>query len=402
MLRALEPQVPPLAASRRLGRPRQSVRLAFNLHCIHPVTHAPARSYSKTMPPAQLPDMIAVVTGSSGFIGSHLVDALLERGATVRALVRPETKAATRNPAVSYFSADLLDDRSVRESAIWNDATHVFHAAGVTKARTLAQFRDGNVVPTANILAALAGRSTPVSRVVVVSSQAAAGPAESSDQPVREDDALHPVEAYGRSKGEAEQAAKRYSDVLPVTIVRPAAVYGPRDVDFLKAFKQAVSRLAIHAAPRDQEMSVVYISDLVRALLLAADAPEAVGRTYFVSAKETLTWRQLYASVAGLAGTSPREVQLPALLLKLAGVAGNVFSLMTGVSLLVNTNKVALAMPKWWLCDSARVRDELGWTEEITLQHGVRDTYHWYRRAGWLNTATDRTAVAPDELGERI
>src|SRR5258706_555984 len=104
--------------------------------------------------------MIAVVTGSSGFIGSHVVDALLARGATVRVLRRPESPAS-HDPRVAQWTADLLDDRSVRESPIWKDVTHVFHAGGVTKRRTLAEFRYGNVVPTANILSALVARGRP-------------------------------------------------------------------------------------------------------------------------------------------------------------------------------------------------------------------------------------------------
>ncbi|MEP6989957.1 MAG: NAD-dependent epimerase/dehydratase family protein, partial [bacterium] len=90
--------------------------------------------------------MIAVVTGSSGFIGSHLVDALQARGATVRALVRPESRVVRQDPRVETFTADLLDDRSVRESPVWNDVTHVFHVGGVTKRRTLPEFRAGNVI----------------------------------------------------------------------------------------------------------------------------------------------------------------------------------------------------------------------------------------------------------------
>src|SRR5258708_31417615 len=118
--------------------------------------------------------MIAVVTGSSGFIGSHVVDALLARGATVRVLRRPESPAS-HDPRVAHWTADLLDDRSVRESPIWKDVTHVFHAGGVTKRRTLAEFRYGNVVPSTNILSALVPRGRPVPRFGDLSSQAAAG-----------------------------------------------------------------------------------------------------------------------------------------------------------------------------------------------------------------------------------
>ena len=343
--------------------------------------------------------MIAVVTGSSGFIGSHLVDALLARGATVRALVRRESRTKGRDSRVACFTADLLDDRSVRECLVWNGATHVFHVGGVTKRRTLAEFRDGNVVPTANILAALAARAEPVRRVVLVSSQAAAGPAESAERPVREDDPPRPVEAYGQSKVEAEQATRRYASTLPITIVRPAAVYGPRDTDFLDIFKQATKRIAVYAAPRDQLMSIVHVRDLVNAILLAADAPVAKGRTYFVGSDAPVSWGDLYAAIAILSGTRSRELQLPAPVLGLAGRAGSAFSLLTGRAVLLNVNKVALAGPKWWVCDSSRIRDELGWTAQTSVQTGLRETYLWYQREGWLRRKTTDTAIAetPEE-----
>ncbi len=328
--------------------------------------------------------MIAVVTGSTGFIGSHLVDALLARGATVRALVRCESPLASRNPRVGYWMVDLLDDRSVRECPVWEGVTHVFHVGGMTKGRTLAQFRNGNVVPTANLLSAVAAREIPLERFVLVSSQAAAGPATSPSTPVREDEPRRPVEAYGRSKGEAEDATLRYADTLPITIVRPGAVYGPRDVDFLKVFKQATGRVAVYAAHRDQAMSIVYVRDLVEAILLAAEARAAVGRTYFVADAEPVTWRTLYAEIEAASGAHPIEVQLPGPLLAFAGGAGSLFSLLTGQPVLLNSNKIALARPKWWLCDSTRIREELGWTARTPLGDGVRETYVAYCEAGEL------------------
>ncbi|HEY2026005.1 MAG TPA: NAD-dependent epimerase/dehydratase family protein [Gemmatimonadaceae bacterium] len=328
--------------------------------------------------------MIAVVTGSTGFIGSHLVDALLARGAAVRALVRPETPASRRDERVPCWEADLLDDRSVRESKIWDGATHVFHLAGVTKGRTLSHFRAGNVFPTANVLAALAARNGLKPHVVLMSSQAAAGPASSPDAPVRETDRPLPVENYGRSKLQAEQAVVRYRDDLPITILRPAAVYGPRDRDLLAVFRQASRRVALHAVPQDHAFSVVHVADLVNAALLAAERRESAGKVYFVADEEPLTWRRLYDLVALAAGAHPIQVQVPLPAVRLAARAGELVSSITGRSSNFNRNKAAMARPRWWLCDASRARAELDWTPQITLQQGVHETYLWYVNAGWL------------------
>ena len=343
--------------------------------------------------------MIAVVTGSSGFIGSHLVDALLARGATVRALVREGSYATALDPRVERSVVDLLDDRSVREAEAWEGATHVFHLAGVTKRRTLAQFRYGNVVPTANVLAAAVARGgTTPPRVVLVSSQAAAGPARAPQQPVREDDPAQPIEGYGRSKLEAEQAVRVHEGRLPVTIVRPASVYGPRDRDFLRAFRFATSPIAVHAVPRDNAFSIVHVLDLVSALLLAAEHTAAVGRTYFVANETPITWRELYATIARTASNRPAlELQLPLPALALAGIAGDALSVLTGWHSLANGHKTTLARPRWWICDPARIQSELGWHATRTLQQGIEETYLWYLQAGWMRARKPRTASVPSE-----
>lgn len=345
--------------------------------------------------------MIAVVTGSSGFIGSHLVDALLERGAEVRALVRLDSPLTARNPRVGYWTADLLDDRSVRESPVWEGVTHVFHVGGVTKRRTLAQFRDGNVVPTANLLSAVAARDVTLERFVLVSSQAAAGPASSANAPVREDHPLRPIEAYGRSKGEAEDATRRYAATVPITIIRPGAVYGPRDVDFLKVFQQASGWLAVYAAHRDQAISIVHVRDLVDAILLAAGAPAAAGRTYYVANADPVTWRTLYSLIEQVSGAHPLELQLPGPFLALAGQAGSLFSLITGRAVLLNHNKIALARPRWWLCDSSRIRAELGWYERTSLLEGVRETYLSYCTSGALRARANAPPMT-ERTEERV
>src|SRR5260221_8016729 len=140
---------------------------------------------------------------------------------------------------------------------------------------------------------------------------AGAAPREPRARPVGASLPPQTIEAYVQSKLEAEEAVSRYAGQLSVTILRPGAVYGPRDVDFLKAFKEARRRIAFHAAPRDQALSVVYVRDLVHAVLLAGDHPAASGRTYFVAAGDVVTWNHIYRGVAKLAGTVPAEIQLP-------------------------------------------------------------------------------------------
>jgi nucleoside-diphosphate-sugar epimerase len=343
--------------------------------------------------------MIALVTGSSGFIGSHLVDALLARGATVRVLVRAGAAAGPPDPRVTRFTVDLLDDRSVRESPAWADVTHVFHLAGVTKRRTLAQFRSGNVVPTANLLAAAVARGgSQTPRFVFVSTQAAGGPASSPDRPVREDDPPLPIEGYGQSKLEAEAAARRYEGQLPVTIVRPAAVYGPRDRDFLRAFRLAARSIAIHAVPRENLFSIVHVADLVDALLRAGDRPQAVGRTYCIANDAPVTWRQLYAEIAAAASRGPKfDVQLPMSAVSAAGYAGDIVSALTGWHTLANRHKTRLARPRWWLCDPSRAHAELDWISRVPLQQGVRETYLWYLAARWMRPRKQGRAPAPTE-----
>jgi len=345
--------------------------------------------------------MIALITGSSGFIGSHLVDALITRGATVRVLARAGAEPGEPDPRTTRWTVDLLDDRSVRETPAWEGVTHVFHLAGVTKRRTLAQFRNGNVVPTANLLAAAVARGggTPP-RMVFVSSQAAGGPATSADRPVREDDPPRPIEGYGQSKLEAEQAVLRYEGELPVSILRPAAVYGPRDRDFLRAFRLAARSIAIHAVPRGNRFSIVHVADLVDAIVRAGERPEAVGRVYNVANDAPVSWQELYTEVAAAASLTPAlNVQVPMAAIAAAGYAGDAVSALTGWHTLANRHKTRLARPRWWLCDPSRIRDELGWNAAIPLQRGVRDTYLWYLAARWMRprAAGRRGASAPTE-----
>ena len=130
-------------------------------------------------------------------------------------------------------------------------------------------------------------------------------------------------------------------------------------------------------------------------MLLAAERPEAVGRTYFVASEPPTTWRGLYEEIGRAAGTEPIQLHLPLALLGALAVAADAFGALTGRPAgLLNRNKVALARPAAWVCDASRIRRELGWIPAVPLQQGVRETYLWYRDAGWLRTPASQTIAA--------
>lgn len=326
---------------------------------------------------------VAVVTGSSGFIGSHLVARLVASGWRVRCLVRAESRSdGEPDERVERHVVDFADADALRASPALEGAEVVFHLAGVTKALSLDAFRAGNLTPVANLLRALDGRAS-LRRVVIVSSQAAAGPARTLDAPVVEDDPARPVEGYGRSKLEAEAEARRWADRLPITIVRPCSVYGPGDVDFLALFRMATRGLLLYPGTRDKYLSLLHVDDVVDGLLAAAVTDVTSGAVYFL-AGEALPWRELGERIAGVVGRRALALDVPAPLIRAAVPFGEGYARLTGRPTLLNRHKVSLGVPSYWVCSGARAARDLGFTPRRALPDGLRTTYCWYQRKGWL------------------
>ena len=330
-----------------------------------------------------------LVTGASGFIGTHLVRRLVAGGFRVSCLVRPTSQAdALRAAGASAIVGDLDDRAGVARALAAAQAGIVFHLAGLVRALDPRDFMRVNAGGVDTVAAACAQRAAPPV-LVLVSSIAAAGP--SGPAPNTESDPPLPVSQYGRSKLAGEQAAARYAGTVPITIVRPGVVFGPGDRGVCELFKP-IARSGIHVVPGrgDRQVSLIGVADAVECIVLAAQRGERLagdepGRGIYFAAAEDLSQVALGGAIARALGTKPpRVVRLPEWAVRAAGWGGEVVAQIRRRPGWVGCDKVRDLLAGSWSCSSAKARRQLDWTPAAPLADRLRETAQWYRDARWL------------------
>lgn len=318
---------------------------------------------------------MVLVTGGTGFIGSHLVEALCGRGEPVRCLIRGDRKL----PAEAETAhGDLVSGAGI--GAALEGVDTVIHLAGVTKALSRGQYYAGNARGTQTLADAILKSRRPM-RVVHVSSIAAIGPSLDG-APVSEDAEPHPVTHYGKSKLEGERIVR---SLLPqAVIVRPAVVYGPRDTDVFQLLKSISQGFAVEIAGGERWAQVIYVKDLVEGLLAAARADRACGRAYFLAHPQATSWSELRSTAARIMGKQPRVLKIPSMAAFAAGACAEIWSRLTGKPSIVSREKIREAVCSAWTCDTRRATAELGFEAQTSLETGFASTLAWYKEAGWL------------------
>lgn len=311
-----------------------------------------------------------LVTGATGFIGSHLLEKLCAGGVPVRALVR----RLDRDWPCAAISCDLARGANLDRALEGVDT--VIHLAGATKALRPEDYKRANVEASANLARALENRAV---RLVHVSSLAAAGPS-ADGKPLDEDAPPHPVSLYGRSKLEGERAVRA---IKPDTVVvRPPVVYGPRDTGVLQILKSVSRGWMLEIGGGERRFSAVYVGDLVDGLLRAVGGP--AGRTYYLAHPQSNTWSSLAATAARIMGVSPRVLRVPAAAAYAVGYCAEIWAHVTGRPGIISRDKIAEAGYPYWVCDSRRAAAELGWEAATSLETGLAETLAWYKEASWI------------------
>jgi len=321
-----------------------------------------------------------LLTGASGFIGSRLRDALLDRGVDVLAIRRAGSPEAKRGRSVV---ADYADYDGLRRLVEREKPSYVFHVAGATKGVTYEDFQRANVMPTKNLLDALREAHPEVRRFVHVSSLTSYGPS-TKERPLVETDPRRPIEFYGQSKLEAEQVVEAMGDSLPWTIVRPSGVYGPGDVDYFELFKSIERGFNFYFGNRDRLFSAVYVDDLVRVTIDASLSDNTKGRGYFVCDGEPKTWGAFQEEIIRASGRKVRTLDLPETLVYMAAIGGEIATRIDKKPRLFNRQKARMGAQEAWTCRHDALRTDTGYRPEVMTREGIERTLAWYREKKWL------------------
>lgn len=326
--------------------------------------------------------MIAFVTGSNGFIGSFLIEHLLSEGHEVRCLVRKTSNLRwIQNLPVELAYGTLENPTSLALPVRGVD--WIFHLAGLTKAKNPYEFYQANFEGVENLVRECKKYNPGIKKFIFVSSQAAGGPAPSII-PKKETDESNPVSIYGDSKWVAEKSLLNPHTGLPVTVIRPPAVYGPRDTELFKLFKIVTMGIRPIIAGGTNMASLVHVHDLVHGIVLAAKSDLAVGKIFYISGDGAYTWNEIFALICTALNKKTIPLHIPLLALKIFSTVNSFVARLKNHPPMLSKDKLMELQQPFWLCDNSRAKKELGFEPQMSLQQGIQETAKWYQDNGWL------------------
>ena len=333
-----------------------------------------------------------LITGASGFIGSHLVRVAQSLGYEVWAAIRPESnRRKLESQGVRLVEVDYSDEHHLTEmlravipptlgqEPMWH---YVIHNAGITKTARTEEFQEVNAEQTRRLLSALGALPTPPLRFVLMSSMSSYGDSNGPTAPLRAEDEQHPHTLYGRSKCLAEHYTEQSG--LPFTLLMPTGVYGPGDADYLLSLQGIARGINAMAGCKTQYLTFVYGEDVAHAALFVLTQPEAEGKRYIVADGDTYTDLEFGRMVQRLIGRKHiLHIRIPLPVVRLVCAFGSLRARLTGKVTPLNRDKYPLLAQRNWRCDPSPLF-ALGFTPTRRLEEGLRETITAARASGDL------------------
>jgi nucleoside-diphosphate-sugar epimerase len=326
--------------------------------------------------------MRILVTGATGFIGAHLVRALVGGGHQVVALVRDPKKAAAELPqsGVETLAGDL--SLFERDDLVLPECEVVIHLAGVVAAKSPAEYDAINFEAVRSLVGALGRQRWKPRRLLFASSLAAAGPS-AARVPLTEHDPAQPIEPYGRAKLKAEQFLVAEAP-FPTTSFRPSIVFGPRDTATLTFFKMARRGVGFRVAGEPQALSYIDVDDAAAGIVAMMDDRSDAHRTYFLAARDPMDTEILWHAMSEAIGRRVRVVRVPRPLLRGASATATALSKVFRFTNQLDGKQVDQMTAPAFLCSSAALQEAHGWVPRVSLVESLQKAWTQYRADGWL------------------
>lgn len=326
--------------------------------------------------------MKALVTGSCGFIGSHLVETLIKKGFEVHCLVRKESNRRWLDRQKVVFREACYSHKMSLCHAV-EGMDLVFHLGAIIDARDWETYFGVNALGTKNLIEACAEADPGLKRFVYVSSIAASGPSERAVFKT-ENDEPRPASLYGKSKLLAERFVLQYRQILPVVIIRLPNVLGIREDKVLSILKLVKKRILPMLGNGELQTSICFVEDAVQALILAAEKERACGETYFVTDDRAYSWREMIHFIARVLEVGPLVLKLPYWAMLSAAGISEAAARLTHKPPLAAKYDIKASRKNYGLYDSRKIKTDLGFQARIDFENGMKSIILWYKEQGLI------------------
>lgn len=323
-----------------------------------------------------------LITGASGFVGFHLIEEALHNNLEVYIAVRKNSKTGhLKHLNLNYTYPDFSDVISLKKELQEKQYDYIIHAAAVTRARSQNEYDNINAEFTYNLAVAAKTVDINLKGFVFISSLAALGPLKNLNGLITEETSPNPITAYGKSKLLAEEKLKSISG-LHYTILRPTAVYGPRDTGIYVFFKQLKKGIEPYIGREAQKLSFIYVKDLARITLKAMYMCNQ--QTYNIADGNFYDKYELGMIAKNVLNLRAAKFHLPVNFVKIMATVNEKVSSLGNKAAILNRDKLKELTAANWSCDIEHAKQDLGFYPAYDLRKGLTETLNWYKQHKWL------------------
>lgn len=326
-----------------------------------------------------------LITGASGFIGGFLVEEALRKNYEVFAAIRKKSNTEhLKDSRIKFIGLDLSDidllNRQLFEAPYFD---YVIHNAGITKAIKKEVYFETNYTNTRNLIDVLLCLRKVPEKFIYISSLAAYGPGdEKLLSVIKSSDVPKPITSYGESKLLSEKYLMSLSD-FPFLIMRPTAVYGPREKDLFTLFKMINKNIELFIGYKEQHLTFIFVRDLVKVIFLAMESNQ-MNKGYFVSDGNVYDAKEFGKAIKEELGKKTIKLKVPLSIVKLIARFSESSKYITGKQPVLNSEKINELKAVNWKCDIQPLKDDFNFMPDYTLRDGINETLKWYKQENWL------------------